>query len=161
MASTEVLREMLHSKDDSSIQYAMIPVQTNNVHARAKPSQFIRSSSEGNYLTLCAALNHPFSRGSVHITTSAHPTEKPRIDPKYLSHHLDNEILARRVQYMEKLVVTELPASLLKKGGRRIPVRKHVEELDAAEKSGPRDSHEHTPSNGDVRHNVSRAERGG
>ncbi|KAL8646383.1 MAG: hypothetical protein Q9210_006172 [Variospora velana] len=131
----EVLRKMLQSKDDSSIQYVMVPAQT-NVHAGAKPSQFLPPSSEGNYMTLFAALNHPFSRGSVHIT-SADPMEKPRIDPKYLSHPLDNEILARHVQYMEKLVATEPLASLLKKGGRRIPAGKHVEELDAARSLGP------------------------
>ncbi|KAI4173725.1 MAG: hypothetical protein LQ348_006486 [Seirophora lacunosa] len=131
----EILRKTLQSKDDSSIHYIMAPFQI-NVHAGAKPTEYLIPSSEGNYMTLCAALNHPFSRGSVHIT-SADPTEKPRIDPRYLSHPLDNEILARHVQYMEKLVAAEPLASLLKTGGRRIPADKHVEELDAARSLGP------------------------
>lgn len=131
----ELLRAMLQSKDDSSIQYVMAPFQI-NVHAGAKPTQYLIPTTEGNYMTLCVALNHPFSRGSVHIT-SADPMDKPRIDPRYLSHPLDNEILARHVQYTEKLVATEPLASLLKKGGRRIPAEKHVDTLDEARRLGP------------------------
>lgn len=131
----ELLRMMLQSKDDSSIHYIMAPFQI-NVHAGAKPTEYLIPSTEGNYMTLCAALNHPFSRGSVHIN-SADPLEKPRIDPRYLSHPLDNEILARHVQYMEKLVAAEPLASLLKKDGRRIPANKHVEELEEARSLGP------------------------
>lgn len=131
----DLLRKMLQSKDDSSIHYIMAPFQI-NVHAGAKPTQYLMPSTEGNYMTLCAALNHPFSRGSVHIS-SADPMQKPTIDPKYLSHPLDNEILARHVQYMEKLVAAEPLASLLKKGGRRIPADKHVNKLDEARTLGP------------------------
>lgn len=131
----ELLRKTLQSKDDASIHYIMAPFQI-NVHAGAKPTQYLMPSTEGNYMTLCAALNHPFSRGSVHIS-SANPTEKPTVDPKYLTHPLDNEILARHVQYMEKLVAAEPLASLLKKGGRRIPADKHVDTLDEAKSLGP------------------------
>ncbi len=95
----ELLRAMLQSKDDSSVQYVMAPFQI-NVHAGAKPTQYLIPTTDGNDMTLCAALNHPFSRGSVHII-SANPMDKPSIDPRYLSHPLDNVILARHVQYME------------------------------------------------------------
>ncbi|KAL8704848.1 MAG: hypothetical protein Q9201_002007 [Fulgogasparrea decipioides] len=130
-----LLRSILQSSDDSSIHYIMAPFQL-NVHAGPSPTQYLIPTTEGNYMTLCAALNHPFSRGSVHIQ-SADPIEKPKIDPKYLSHPLDNEILARHVQYMEELVRAEPLASLLKKNGRRIPAGKHVEELDEARTLGP------------------------
>lgn len=132
----ELLRAILQTPDDSSIHYIMAPFQL-NVHAGPSPTQYLIPSTEGNYMTLCAALNHPFSRGSVHIQ-SADPAEKPTIDPRYLSHPLDNEILARHVQYMEELVRSEPLASLLKKGGRRIPSETHIGNLDDARTVGPR-----------------------
>ncbi|KAL8725822.1 MAG: hypothetical protein Q9166_007109 [cf. Caloplaca sp. 2 TL-2023] len=131
----ELLRTMLESSDDSSIHYVMAPFQI-NVHAGSPPTKYLVPSTEGNYMTLFAALNHPFSRGSVHIN-SPKPTDKPTIDPQYLSHPLDNEILARHVQYMETLVRAEPLASLLKKDGRRIPTDTKVETLDQAKKLGP------------------------
>lgn len=131
----DLLRKILQSKDDSSIHYVMAPFQI-NVHAGAKLTEYLVPINPRNFFTLFAALNHPFSRGSVHIS-SADPTAKPRIDPKYLSHPLDNEILARHVQYMEKLVAAEPLVSLLKKGGQRIPADKHVGSLEEARTLGP------------------------
>ncbi|KAI4271793.1 MAG: hypothetical protein L6R38_006771 [Xanthoria sp. 2 TBL-2021] len=132
----DLLRAMLQSKDDSSIHYCMALFQI-NVEAGSAPSKCFSPITEGNYVTLLVALSHPFSRGSVHIT-SADARDKPVIDPKYLSHPLDNEILARHVQYMETLIRTEPLASLLKKDGRRIPADVHVETLEEARKLGPR-----------------------
>lgn len=65
----------------------------------------------------------------MHIA-SVDVTDKPTCDFKYLSHPLDNEILARHVQYMEILIRTEPLASVLKKDGRRIPAGVNVEALD-------------------------------
>ncbi|KAL8802394.1 MAG: hypothetical protein Q9223_006599 [Gallowayella weberi] len=131
-----LLREMLQSKDDSSIHYVMAPFQL-NVHAGAAPTKYLLPSTDGNYMSVIAALNHPFSRGSVHIN-SADVREKPTVDPRYLSHPLDNEILARHVQYMETLIRAEPLASLLKENGRRIPTDTHVETLEEARALGPR-----------------------
>jgi choline dehydrogenase-like flavoprotein len=38
-----------------------------------------------NYVSIVAVLNHPFSRGSVHIKSPI-PTDDPTIDPKYFIH---------------------------------------------------------------------------
>lgn len=132
----DLLREILQSQDDSSIHYCMAPFQV-NVHAGAAPTKYLVPSTEGNYMSLFAALNHPFSRGSVHIR-SADVKDKPTIDPRYLSHPLDNEIMARHVQYMERLVRAEPLASLLKKDGKRIPADTRVETIEEAKKLGPR-----------------------
>ncbi|KAL8847231.1 MAG: hypothetical protein Q9221_007718 [Calogaya cf. arnoldii] len=132
----ELLRTMLESKDDSSAHYCMFASQA-NIDAEGGPSKYIQPTTEGNYVSLLAALNHPFSRGSVHID-SADAKDAPIIDPKYLSHPLDNEILARHIQYFETLVRTEPLASVLKKDGRRIPAGVRVETLDEARKLGPR-----------------------
>lgn len=75
---------------------------------------------DGNYITIVTMLMHPFSRGSVHIT-SADPTAQPRVDPRYLSHPIDMELLARAALYVETVAAAEPLAGLLKTGGRRIP----------------------------------------
>ena len=66
------------------------------------------------YFSVAALLTHPLSRGSVHIS-SASPTAKPDIDPRYLSEALDLEILARHVLFIDSAIVqTEPLRSLLK-----------------------------------------------
>jgi choline dehydrogenase-like flavoprotein len=72
---------------------------------------------------------HPFSRGSSHIT-SKDPSEQPAIDPRYLSHPLDLEILARHILYLPKLAAAEPLASVVKQGGRQLPER--MDNLDDA-----------------------------
>lgn len=77
-----------------------------------------KASSGGNFFTICAALLFPLSRGSSHITSSD-PAETPIIDPKYLSHPLDLEVIARFVRYIDTIVRAEPLAKLLLPGGRR------------------------------------------
>ncbi|KAL8840950.1 MAG: hypothetical protein Q9176_003522 [Flavoplaca citrina] len=132
----ELLREILQSKDDASIHCYMAPFQM-NVEAGSDASKYFSPVTEGNFVTILAALSHPFSRGSVHIN-SADVNDKPIIDPRYLSHPLDNEILACHVQFMETLIRTEPLASAFKKDGRRIPADTRVETLEEARKLGPR-----------------------
>ncbi|KAL8884246.1 MAG: hypothetical protein Q9215_007666 [Flavoplaca cf. flavocitrina] len=127
----ELLREILQSKDDASIHCYMAPFQM-NVEAGSAASKYFSPVTEGNFVTMLAALSHPFSRGSVHIN-SADVNDKPIIDPRYLSHPLDNEILARHVQFMEILIRTEPLAKTV--GEYR---QTHVETLEEARKLGPR-----------------------
>ena len=71
------------------------------------------------YFTIAALLSYPLSRGSVHIV-SPDPTTAPAIDPRYLSHPLDIEILARHLRYIDGTILkTEPLRSLLKAGGKR------------------------------------------
>lgn len=67
---------------------------------------------------MSAAPLFPLSRGSSHIN-SADVTAKPTIDPRYMTHPLDVEILARLVAYIDTITKTEPFAGLLKPGGRR------------------------------------------
>ncbi|KAI1360901.1 glucose-methanol-choline oxidoreductase-like protein [Xylaria arbuscula] len=77
-----------------------------------------KASANGNYLTICAAILHPFSRGSIHIG-SADPDQKPIIDPRYLEHPVDLEVLARYFRYINDIVHTEPLSKYLKPNGRR------------------------------------------
>ncbi|GAA5844117.1 hypothetical protein JCM11251_001824 [Rhodosporidiobolus azoricus] len=56
-----------------------------------------------NYLSLAGCLQHPLSRGSVHITSSD-PLLAPAIDPNYLQSPLDLFLLKRAGQYLRRLV---------------------------------------------------------
>lgn len=75
-------------------------------------------SAPGNFLTICAALLYPLSRGSSHIS-STDPTAKPVINPRYLEHPLDLEVLARFLQYIEKITHSAPLNKYLKPNGRR------------------------------------------
>lgn len=75
-------------------------------------------SVPGNFLTICAAILYPLSRGSSHIN-STDPTAKPVINPRYLEHPLDLEVLARFLQYVEKIAHSAPLNRYLKPDGRR------------------------------------------
>lgn len=60
----------------------------------------------GNFIAIAALLSNPVSRGSVHIR-SADPADAPLIDPAYLSHPVDAEILAEHMLQIEKIAASE------------------------------------------------------
>ncbi|KAF3936893.1 hypothetical protein ABW19_dt0206193 [Dactylella cylindrospora] len=70
----------------------------------------------GNFLSLLGVLEHPFSRGSSHIS-SPDPTVYPTIDPKYLSHPLDIEILSKIVLHLQSVARSAPLSDLLKGNG--------------------------------------------
>lgn len=70
------------------------------------------TTSPNNYYTLVGILEHPFSRGSVHIT-SPDPTTPPAINPNYLSHPLDLSIASTILLHLQSLARTEPLASKL------------------------------------------------
>ena len=121
---------LLATGDSSSAQYFLGPFQI-NVGAGHLPSQFLAPTLPGNYLTLLVTVSHPFSRGSVHIASSD-PREKPTLDPRYLSHPLDLEILARQTQFFDTIASTPPWSSLLKPDGRRIPAGVDLSDLKQA-----------------------------
>jgi choline dehydrogenase-like flavoprotein len=128
----ELLRSIVEDRKDSTIQYFSPAVQL-CPHAGPKPTDWFGMKEDGHYTAIAASLSHPFSRGSIHIR-SADPSEKPMIDPNYLSNKLDLEILARHLLFVETIAKTEPLASLLKNDGRRVPPDVHVHNLDEAKK---------------------------
>ncbi|KAI9896892.1 hypothetical protein N3K66_007914 [Trichothecium roseum] len=77
---------------------------------------------QDNYFTLAVVLAHPLSRGSVHLTPSSTASPGLAIDPKYLSQPLDLEVMARHLQFAEKMANTKPLASQLKLDGKRGPL---------------------------------------
>ncbi|KAI1115755.1 hypothetical protein F5Y14DRAFT_410178 [Nemania sp. NC0429] len=85
----------------------------------------------GKYVSVVINLSHPLSRGHVHITSTAATVadkgEGVAIDPRYLSHPLDLEVLARQVRFAEDLVTRAEPLVRYLK-----PYAKRFGDLDAA-----------------------------
>ena len=79
-------------------------------------------SDPGNYLNCSVGLTHPLSRGASHIQSSDVNTH-PLMDPRYLSHPADIDILAHAVRFIDTKVVHAEPlASKIKDGlnGRKL-----------------------------------------
>lgn len=88
----------------------------------------------GKFVTLAAMISQPLFRGSVHIRSSD-ATVKPVIDPKFLDHPLNLEVLARQMQSLEVITAAEpLKSGVLKEGGRRWDPRSDCKNLDDAKK---------------------------
>lgn len=117
-----------------------------NVSAGEKISDMVRGDLEGNYLSFMAALNHPFSRGNIHIA-SASPSDDPLIDPKYLSHPMDIELCARHVQFLSTLTSTSPLSNYLKPNGRKIPSYAFADGKEMDLETAKRVVREHTISN--------------
>ncbi|KAJ1300911.1 hypothetical protein OPQ81_003336 [Rhizoctonia solani] len=65
-----------------------------------------------SYMSLITAIQHPFSRGNIHLNSS-NPLVAPRIDPRYFSKSIDLETLVRTVKFGQKLSKTEPLASMI------------------------------------------------
>ncbi|CAE6351120.1 unnamed protein product [Rhizoctonia solani] len=65
-----------------------------------------------SYMSLITAIQHPFSRGNIHINSSD-PLAAPQIDPNYLSKSIDLQTLALSVKFGQKLSKTEPLASMI------------------------------------------------
>ncbi|KAE8155158.1 hypothetical protein BDV25DRAFT_169314 [Aspergillus avenaceus] len=113
----KLLQEMLLDDQTGSAQYMFLPMQVNLKPGVSTVSYALTKDLPENYIAIMVLHNHPFSRGSIHIR-STDPNEKPIYDPKFLSHPLDLEILARQSQYLDRIVATEPFASLVKPGAR-------------------------------------------
>ncbi|EPS98728.1 hypothetical protein FOMPIDRAFT_1125896 [Fomitopsis schrenkii] len=55
-----------------------------------------------SYLTILAAMNHFFSRGTIH-STSSDPHKEPELDPRYFEQEIDLEMFSETVKYTRKL----------------------------------------------------------
>ncbi|PQE33814.1 GMC oxidoreductase protein [Rutstroemia sp. NJR-2017a WRK4] len=75
-------------------------------------TKLFASSSPGNYLTLLGVLEHPYSRGSIHISSPS-PLTAPLINPSYLSHPFDLRVLTRILTHLKTIALTPPLSTLL------------------------------------------------
>lgn len=76
-----------------------------NVENAYTPAKLFPSEEEGMWCILGVCSTRSFSRGSIHIN-SADPAVHPTIDPAYLKHPLDVDMMARGV--LHALTLTEI-----------------------------------------------------
>ncbi|GAB1317361.1 hypothetical protein MFIFM68171_07571 [Madurella fahalii] len=122
--STQAIRKLVESDDEPTFQYLLFPTQISIPDVPRSMADHIVPVLPENYITVMTILNQPFSRGSVHIA-SADIATKPVWDPRYNAHPLDMELLARGVQFVERIVAPGTPFGALLKaaaeGGKRLP----------------------------------------
>lgn len=66
-----------------------------------------------SYITITPVLQHAFSRGSVHITTTD-PLVKPAVNPNYLASSFDRSVLVESVKFVRKIASTAPFSNLIK-----------------------------------------------
>ena len=127
------LRAMMLDPNESTCFYGFAPGQMHvDPSGKTSMKEAYKPKLPENYISIMVGLNHPFSRGSVHIGSSD-PRSPPIIDPKYLSHQLDLEILARGTQFIERIVEHPAMKPLLKTEI-RLPRNANLEDLESAKK---------------------------
>jgi choline dehydrogenase len=92
--NTLLARQLLDPKE-AVCQIIILPTGADVTQAYT-PSKLFPSEEPGMWIVLGACSTRNFSRGSVHIN-SADPTAHPTIDPAYLRHPLDVDMMARAV----------------------------------------------------------------
>lgn len=115
----EVITKLLSTTNEPAYQFLLFPTQINIPHVPASMATYITPVAPENYITVMAMLNHPFSRGSCHITSGDYAAA-PQWDPRYNDQAVDLELLARAALFTETLVATPPLSTLLKPGGRRM-----------------------------------------
>ncbi|KGO43644.1 Glucose-methanol-choline oxidoreductase [Penicillium expansum] len=113
------IRKMLLQSDDPSSHYLFLPAQLHMNPGKTTLTDVLAKTLPENYVSIMLLHNHPFSRGSVHIS-SGKSEDKPTYDPNLLSHPLDLEIMARQLQFIDRIADTA-PFSTLLKAGKRMP----------------------------------------
>lgn len=98
------VRSVLNSTNEASAFYITVPGWAS--YTPDGSWEPIPAGTE-SYYSIPILLAHPLSRGSAHITKDA--PGGLAINPNYLAHPLDVEILARHVQYAESVLATTAP----------------------------------------------------
>ncbi|OHE99413.1 GMC oxidoreductase [Colletotrichum orchidophilum] len=82
----------------------------------ADTTKLFSAGAPGNFLSLLGVLEHPSSRGAIHIR-SADAAVHPLIDPRYLSHPLDVQLLKAIALHLQTVARTPPLSNLLQGGG--------------------------------------------
>ncbi|KAI1804723.1 putative GMC oxidoreductase [Daldinia bambusicola] len=134
-AHEKFVRSVLTSPTEPSATYYTIPG-----FATSAADGTIVGPSPGHekYYSAVITLSYPLSRGSVHITPSSSSPSSPTphspsspsspssfshaIDPAYLSHPVDVEILARHLSFLQHTIISTAPFSKqVVPNGKRFP----------------------------------------
>ncbi|KAI9876591.1 MAG: hypothetical protein M1830_006169 [Pleopsidium flavum] len=116
-AERELLAARLQNPEAASLQLFLLPSSYDPSRvdgSRAPPTPGVVN----NRVTVLIALTHPFSRGSIHVDP-ADPEAQPLIDPQYLQHPVDVEVLSVGLRVADQVFQTSPLAEKIK--GRVFP----------------------------------------
>jgi hypothetical protein len=114
----QVIVDQLRDPTFANLQVFCIPCRL-DVSAGYDQTKFFGKPPDGKQqLSLLMCLEHPLSRGSVHITSSD-PLKPPQIDPGYFRNPADVKILSAGMKWMEKVANHPLMKKSL--GERELP----------------------------------------
>lgn len=135
-AQWTLIKSLLLDPNESACYFGMFPGQQNiNPEGRTTMQDMHAPLHPENFVSISVGLNHPLSRGSIHI---ANPNVEapPIVDPAYLSHPLDLELLSRGLQFVDnQLIHQEGMKNVVRANGRRLPsYATHVSELATAKR---------------------------
>lgn len=126
----ELQKAQFENDAEAALQFNFARTGFNPYNSESVASLF-QHDDPGNYIGAGTASTHPFSRGSVHISSPC-PSDAPTIDPNYLSNPLDIEILARGLLFAQKIFETKPLADVVKDsadgGGKKIQPSFNIEE---------------------------------
>jgi choline dehydrogenase-like flavoprotein len=125
----KIIRDVLVTTTEPTYQLLLFPTQLIIPDTPRCVTDYITPTEPENYITVMTFLNHPFSRGTSHIT-SPNVEDKPIWDPQYNSEKIDMDLLASGVQFVEKLIDTKPFSSILKPNGKRL--QNHGRDLESA-----------------------------
>ncbi|KAL3483019.1 glucose-methanol-choline oxidoreductase [Aspergillus germanicus] len=114
---SKAIQRIFIQPDEPTCMMFMFLAQA-NLHDDTGDSFVGSSLQQGNFISLGLETNLPFSRGNAHIS-SANPAVKQVIDPRYFSHPLDLEIMARNLLDVERLHKVAPLSNFIKPNGRR------------------------------------------
>ena len=112
----QLIIDQLSDPTFANLQTFLIPANM-DLTACGDQTKYLGPPPKGkNRVAPLICLEHPLSRGSIHITSSD-PTKPPRIDPGYLRNEADAKILAAGLKWLDE--VTKSPI-LSKSLGERV-----------------------------------------
>ena len=126
----DAICNILRTPDEGTGALFMFLAQT-NLHNNESAKNYLQNLQPGSFISLGACQAHVFSRGMSHIVSNKF-SDAPNIDPRYFSHPLDLELLARHVQFIERLARSPPLADYIKPNGKRNHSTAYVEDLAAA-----------------------------
>lgn len=127
----KALQDLMLTPTVPALHFFGVPSQFNSLIIDTGLAAMWAPTTAGNYITLMAALSHPYSTGSVHIK-STNPYQKPAVDPKFLFDPVDRRLMIESVRYLNTILNTPAFQPLWKPNGLRIPLHARLDADDEA-----------------------------
>ncbi|KAF3402984.1 Oxygen-dependent choline dehydrogenase [Talaromyces pinophilus] len=128
-----IVRSLMDQPKETSCQMFMFLAQA-NLHSNPKIGSFVGNELQsGSFLSMGVIQCVPFSRGYTHISSSD-AKDEPTIDPKFFSHPLDIEIMARNLLDVERMHSVKPLDEYIKPQGRRNHPDAFLTDIESAKK---------------------------